>query len=54
MTVRVLLPWLPLRSFEGFHLKDPLTHKLVREILFPMLRERPELRGDAPFGRTRI
>jgi hypothetical protein len=25
-------------------LKNPLTHKLVREVLFPMLRERPELR----------
>jgi hypothetical protein len=44
MTVRVLLPWLPQRSFAGFHLKNPLTHKLVREVLFPMLRERPELR----------
>jgi hypothetical protein len=44
MTVRVLLPWLPRRSFAGFHLKNPLTHKLVREVLFPMLRERPELR----------
>jgi hypothetical protein len=44
MTVRVLLPWLPQLSFAGFHLKDPLTHKLVREVLFPMLRERPELR----------
>jgi hypothetical protein len=44
MTVRVLLPWLPRRSFAGFHLKDPLTHKLVSEVLFPMLRERPELR----------
>ena len=44
MTVRVLLPWLPQRSFAGFHLKDPLMHKLVREVLFPMLRERPELR----------
>ena len=45
MTVRVLLPWLPQRSFAGFHLKNPLTHKLVREVLFPMLRERSELRG---------
>jgi hypothetical protein len=44
MTVRVLLPWLPQRSFAGFHLKDPLTRKLVCEVLFPMLRERPELR----------
>src|SRR5947207_11990452 len=26
ITVRVLLPWLPQRSFAGFHLKNPLTH----------------------------
>jgi hypothetical protein len=43
-TTRVLIPWLPTRSFEGLLLKDPLVQKLVHDILFPMLRERPELR----------
>jgi hypothetical protein len=44
MTVRVLLPWLPVRSFTGLSLKDSYSVKLVREILFPLVRERPELR----------
>ena len=43
MTARVLLPWLPVRSFNGLSLKDLYSLKLVRE-LFPLLRERPELR----------
>src|SRR5262245_8142650 len=44
MTVRVLLPWLPPRSFSGFLLKHERTQELVKGVLFPMLRERPDLR----------
>ena len=42
-TIRVLLPWLPPRAFDDFFLKDPYAQKMARDVLFPMLRERPEL-----------
>jgi hypothetical protein len=44
ITPRVLLPWLPPRSFETLNLKDAYAQDMVRDVLFPLLRERPELR----------
>jgi hypothetical protein len=43
-TIRVLLPWLPARAFNVFFLKDPHAQNMARDVLFPMLRERHELR----------
>jgi hypothetical protein len=42
-TIRVLLPWLPPRAFDGFLLKDAYAQKMARDVLFPMLRERTDL-----------
>jgi hypothetical protein len=38
------LPWLPARGFTRYSLDRPHMEKVVSEIIFPLLRERPELK----------
>jgi len=46
LNVRVLAPWTNLNQFERLNLADPGDRKLVREILFPIVAELPELRTN--------